>query len=51
MELSDKFDGKVALDLHTGAFRGSQQPFMMVHRKKCVIVNMPISSEMVIGLV
>ena len=53
MESSGKVDGKVAPGLHRSFFRGYQKPFTRVPYEKigkCIIVNMLISSEILIGL-
>ena len=53
MESSGKNDGKVAPGLHTGGFKGSPVAIYdgsIGKIDQCIIVNMPISSEMLIGL-
>ena len=51
MESSGKVDGKVAPSLHKGDFRGSMYKGSIGKIGKCIIVNMPMSSEMLIGLI
>ena len=51
MESSGKVDGKVAPSLHKGDFRGSMYKGSIGKIGKCIIVDMPMSSEMLTGLI